>query len=309
MPTPTPKPKRKPKEKKQIIDSVIELQEGPGKGRGRGNGLGAPVNKDVSGILQEPHFLPRSTIVMRLLEINDDPLAHFLPTKNTPEGTFFCAAPPGIAPELAQMFMRPMNNLSNKRRATTPGQEAQKRARVDEEGSGHEDEVEQARRATSIAPSIPGSDILGRASIGPLDMGDQSGLLDDYQLEAPEISMDPGMADTGLRAGSVLSELSRLSTPAPGGDLAEEGETYADVNCPIATFDPLPSSQTQSTERESDPVDTEGKGYSKNTIKALGIIRNELKPLDGDDTEEKMLSFQRMADKVSTCLERLFGLV
>lgn len=46
---------KKPKDRKQIIDSVIELEEGPGAkiGRNKRSGLGNHVQKDVSGILTE----------------------------------------------------------------------------------------------------------------------------------------------------------------------------------------------------------------------------------------------------------------
>jgi cohesin complex subunit SCC1 len=139
-----------------------------------------------------------------------------------------------------------------------------------------------------------GSDMLGRASMGPdMAMDFQDHTLDDYQLD--DI---PGGIDMDMR-GKSLSPLSRLSTPGADGQLLDDGdETYADASCPIATFDVRPMTQTQGTERENDGVDTEGKGYSKNTVKALGIIRHELKPADGDDDEEKVLSYRQMADKV-----------
>ena len=46
---------KKPKDKKQIIDSIIELKDGPGSkmGRSRNGGLGSQVQKDVSDILAD----------------------------------------------------------------------------------------------------------------------------------------------------------------------------------------------------------------------------------------------------------------
>lgn len=46
---------KKPKDKKQIIDSIIELKDGPGikTGRNRNGGLGSQVQKDVSNILTD----------------------------------------------------------------------------------------------------------------------------------------------------------------------------------------------------------------------------------------------------------------
>ncbi|KAJ7647387.1 Rec8 like protein-domain-containing protein [Roridomyces roridus] len=289
----TTKAKRKTKEKKQIIDSVTELEGGPGAKVGKRNGgLGPAVTTDVSGILTDQHFLHRSSLVMRLVEIREDPIAHFLPTKVTPNGTFFSAAPPGLAPELAELFLRPVNTLS-KRRGTSPDKGPNKRAKLDGSVVG-DDEVEQGRRDASVAPSIGGrSDIAGRgASMGPdatLDFGEPTPV-DDFQLDVPEFDVD-------LRKSVAPSELSRLSTPAPNGTFDEGVESYADAACPIVMFDVKPS-QTQGTD-ETEPVDNEGKGYSKNTVKALGIIRKELRPVDGDEDEEKVLSFRKMADKAS----------
>ncbi|KAL6305234.1 Rec8 like protein-domain-containing protein [Sparassis latifolia] len=295
---------KKKKDKKQIIDSVTELADGPGARVGRGHNAGLESQpKDVSNIVMEHHYLPRSPLVMRLLEIRDDPLAHFLPTKVTPAGTFFCAAPPGLAPELAEMFMRPVQNLAPpKRRGASPEKSPSKRRRIEGSVAG-EDEVELARRAGSVAPSMAlGSDVLGRASVGPgvNDFGfDNTGGVEDFQMEVPEFEMGavPGM-ERARSKSLALSALSRLSTPAPSGAAVEEGEeTYADVTCPIAAFDDRSSrSQTQSEEGSSD----DGKGYSRNTVKALSIIRRELRPTPGEERdEEKVLSFKKMSEKAT----------
>lgn len=307
MPQDVSKVKRKVKEKKQIIDSVTELQDGPGAKAGRrGLGLGAPMAKDVSNILTDQQFLPRSSVVMRLLAIRDDPLAHFLPTKVTTHGAFFCAAPPGLAPELAELFMRPLAGpLAPKRRGTSPEKGSNKRPRLEE--NIHEDDIELGRRAASHAPSHAlGSDIMGRHSVGPdgvIDFGDQTGGVDDYQLEVPDFGIGAGDMDVDQARSKSLapSALSRLSTPAPDGAIIEEGdETYADASCPIAMFDVRPATQTQmqGTESEAQAVDNEGKGYSKNTVKALGIIRKELQPVAGQEQVDKVLSFRKMSDKV-----------
>jgi cohesin complex subunit SCC1 len=66
-------------------------------------------------------------------------------------------------------------------------------------------------------------------------------------------------------------------------------ETYADLECPIVAFDTKASNQVSETDS------TGGKGYSKNTVRALGIVRKELEPVEG---EEKVLSFKYMATKV-----------
>ncbi|EIN11635.1 hypothetical protein PUNSTDRAFT_111715 [Punctularia strigosozonata HHB-11173 SS5] len=293
---------RKIKEKKQIIDSVTELADGPGPKTGRGRGGLGPVNKDISDILAEPQFLPRSAIVMRLMEIREDPLAHFMPTRTTAEGTFFCGAPPGLAPELAELFMEPVGFPAGKKRAASPGKDkGKKKAKLDE-GSGleDEDEIEQARRA-SVAPSMGLGSIIGRGSVAPEDITfggvDDTGMaIDDFQLDIPPADQDLGR---GSVAPSERSRMSRLSTPA----LFDDAEpSYADASCPIASFDSRPSQQSQQTsselDRDAEVVD-EGKGYSRNTVKALGLIRRELRPTAEDEEADKVLSFEQLSHKAS----------
>lgn len=237
-------------------------------------------------------------MVMRLMEIREDPLAYFLPTKVTPEGTFFLAGPPGLAPELSDLFMRPLQtSLPSKKRGASPDKAGRKKPRV--EGSIHEDEqVEQGRRDASIAPSIAlASEALGgRASMAPdggFDFGDMTGGLDEFQMDVGgEFPVAHDELGLGQSKGAA-TEQSRSSTPAVDGEEGEE--TYADLTCPIASFDVRPS-PAQAQEAAGDG---EGTGYSKNTVKALGIIRKELKPEDREDDEERVMSFRRMTEKAS----------
>ncbi|KAL5485109.1 MCD1 [Sanghuangporus weigelae] len=290
----SPTKKRRFLNKKQIIDSVTELDDGPGMNFGRGrNGIVAS-QADVSEILTKQQFLPRSRSVMRLLEIRQDPLAHFIPTKSTPTGTYFCAGPPGLAPELAEMFMRPIGNILGPKRRDASPDKPNKKARLDKENI---EDVEQARRAGSMAPSLGiGSDILRRGSVGVggdldhgFDFGDNTGDMDNYQFDV-DMNMDLG-GPAGLdRARSK----SRFSTPAIDGEAFDEGlETFADSSCPIAMFDERPS-QAQS---QQEAAEQDGKGYSRTTVKALSVIRKELQPTPG--SAEKVMSFQQMSHKAS----------
>lgn len=242
---------------------------------------------------------------MQLLDIRQDPIAHFLPTKSTANGTFFCAGPLDLAPELQEMFMRPapVRQPGGKRRGTSPEKPpSSKRARVEGDGAGDVtiDPVEQHRRADSAAPSaMLGSELLGRggsvgpsADIGGLDFDTAPGL-DDFQMDIPDAEMPSlGGLDRGRSKSVARSELSRLSTPF--GDEGEE--TYADLECPIAVFDMKGQSQASETPSASSQ---DGKGYSKNTMKALGLVRGELQPGDEDDEDvEKIMSFKKMTHKV-----------
>lgn len=274
--------------KKQIIDSVTELEDGPGVNAGRGRNAGIGSQVDVSEIVTKQNFLPRSRSVMRLLEIRRDPLSHFLPTKTTASGTFFCAAPPGLAPELVDMFMKPIiNNLTSKRRDASQDR-PNKKARLDDE-----EEVEQGLRAPSAAPSVGlGSDVFRQGSAAPeLDQGfdfsgdNIGGGMDDFQFEG-----DMTAGDLALERERSKS---RLSTPAlDGGMFDEHQESFADTTCPIAMFDEK-QSQSQS---QKEAADQEGKGYSRNTVKALALIRKDLQP--SANAREKVMSFQQMSNKV-----------
>ena len=204
--------------------------------------------------------------------------------------------------------MRPVGG-SAKRRGQSPGKGANKRPRLDEGVIENEpEELEVGRRDPSLAPSaVVGSDILGRASVGPdgaLEFPDQSMGVDDFQLNVPDFE-DAGvelpMGEERARSKSVAPSIhSRMSTPGPGGAMFDEAEeSYADASCPIALFDSGPLTSTQQSGLEDEPADTEEKGYSKNTVKALSVIRRELRPVD-EEEEEKFLSFEKMAGKVRT---------
>ena len=299
------KEKKQRKEKKQIIDSVTELADGPGArvGRGRNAGLGAAVTKDVSDIVTAHPSLPRSALVMRLLEIREDPLAHFLPTRNTQHGTFFSAAPPGLAPELADMFLRPLANLQPaKRRGGSPDKPPSKKRRVEGEEGEEDEEVGQARRAISRAPSLAlGSDVYGPSAAAGMDFTFDEGAampIDDFEMKIPE----PGRE----QSAGPLSPLSRLSTPPPDALIEEGEESHADATCPIALFDDrvAGSSQAASQGQSQEPSD-DGKGYSKNTVKALSLVRRELQPNPEDEDEDKYMSFNNMAQKVRFQTARL----
>lgn len=288
----TPIRRRKFVNKKQIIDAVTELEDGPGMNIARGRNGNINSQVDVSDIVTIHQFLPRSRSVMRLLEIRQDPLAHFLPTRVTPTGTYYCAGPPGLAPELAEMFMRPVTNiLAPKRRERSPDK-PNKKPRL--ENAQDEDDIEQARRAGSVVPSIAvGSEILRRESMLPeldqgLDLGDNTGVaIDDYQFDV----------DMNVGGASDREMSNRLSTPGIDGETFDEtAKSYDNMTCSIALFDERPS-QTQG---QQEAADHDGKGYSRNTVKALTIIRKDLQPSSSE--VEKVMSFQQMSHKVSNIL-------
>ena len=81
----------------------------------------------------------------------------------------------------------------------------------------------------------------------------------------------------------------------------EGDESYADLSCPIAMFDSRQPTQTQTQTQDEQEVPenvAEDKGYSKNTVKALAVIRRELQPNAEEPEEDKYMSFNNMAQKV-----------
>lgn len=288
------KSKRKPRDRKQIIDSITELQNGTSinANRGRAAGNANPLNTDITNITSQQHFLPRSSIVMRLLEIREDPVTYFLPTQSKANAAFYSAAPPGLAPELAQLFIRPISGASShKRKGTSPGQSPSKRLR--------RDGVEVARRDASLAPSelVINGDNEHSGVDASFQFQDHVGAMDDYQLELPDV----GIQLEDERARSVFTDRSRLSSLGP--EELDDVDRVIDMNCPVSIFDVSQPTQTQVPESDQDQADipeTNRQGYSKNTIKALGLVRKELQPGANEDADEpKAMSFKQMSTNVS----------
>ncbi|CAE6483748.1 unnamed protein product [Rhizoctonia solani] len=291
--------RKKTTAKRVVVDSVAELVD---ERRGR-------RDEDLSAIQTEQQFLPNNTTVARLLEIRADPIAHFLPTKTTPNGTFFCAAPPGLPPALAEMFMFPTTNLRRARGATpvaTPGAQAErdeeedirtpKRARISVPGEEPEVEYGMHREPSERAPSE-------RPSFGPdvtLPISEGlGGLGDDQPFDLGDITLDismgrqPSMPKS--RAQSVAGDddvRSRYSTPGPG-------RTFDDAECAIATFDHRTRGAESQTQTSESDIVGEGqvKGVSKNTAKAIALLQDRLQPDEAE--EEKVLSFAQVSTKAT----------
>lgn len=317
--------KKKTTAKKLVVDSVAELaEERPG--RRNEKDLSAiqtevrsalmlpslPRTEDAS--LDQQRFLPNSTTVMRLLEIRDDPIAHFLPTKTTPNGTFFCAAPPGLPPALAEMFMFPTTNLRRTRDAHTPlreeeeGMRTPKRARISVPGEeeelgveyGMEREKSERARSMSERPlgdvtfDMGGDDLGALGEVQPFDVGDVT--LDVSMGPGGRLSSPQAQATPKSRAQSLVDDevRSRYSTPGLG-------RTFDDAECAIAAFDHRSKgaeSQTQASESEVSGG-SRVKGVSKNTALAIGLLQERLEP---EGEEEKVVSFAQVSNKVASQL-------
>jgi len=170
---------------------------------------------------------------------------------------------------------------------------------------------------------------------GPADGGDISfgglGVVDDFQMDVDgggefNIDVEGAIEDARRRqskAGSVAppaslagagdvapmameeDRRSRYSTPADG--FGEDRETYSDLVCPIAVFDYRAPKDSQQPE-EADAAEGSNKdNYSKNTVKALGVLRKHFGPSDQDATPrrgskapaDKVLNFKKLSEKAS----------
>jgi cohesin complex subunit SCC1 len=229
---------------------------------------------------------------MRLLEIRADPIAHFFPTISNDRGTFLCAAPLGLAPELADMFLFPTAGMGSalKRKHGAPGKDGPdpKRPRLGNQGA-EVDEVEILRRQ-SVAPSVRGDEGI---TVPEFDESGGIGMDIDMGGDVGDMRFD---IDESLQLPANERAISRHTTPGADDYGVEGGRSYADVDCPIAMFDTqATSTQQNGAEDEAHPTPND-KGYSKNTLKALGLLRKELQPTEED--AEPLLSFAAATEKV-----------
>jgi len=302
-PQPVEKAKRRAKEKKAIVDEETEM---PGARTGRGAGVFARNDRDISDILTQHQYLPRSALVMQLVEIRNDPLAYFMPTKVTPQGTFVYAGPPGLSGELTEMFMRPALPAPGKKQQKPPSA-GKKRKVSGRESEGDEEEMERMRKRAHVPESagIP-SEALGRISMEPGLEFESGAPVEEFQMPVvedvpmPDVSVEQEEIPRGRSVSIAPSHRSRIPTPALESEnlpFDETEPTYADSTCPIALFDERGAASQAPPEVEGQHDD---KGYSRNTIKALGLIRGELQVEEGG--AEKVMSFNEMANKVGLVL-------
>ena len=296
-PQPVEKAKRRVKEKKAIVDEETEM---PGARTGRGAGVFARNDRDISDILTQHQYLPRSALVMQLMEIRNDPLAYFMPTKVTPQGTFVYAGPPGLSGDLTEMFMRPALPTPGKKQQKPPSA-GKKRKVSGRESEVDEEEVERMRKRAHVPESIGvPSEALGRMSLEAGLEFETSAPVEEFQMPVaedvpmPDVSVEQEEIPRGRSVSIAPSHKSRMSTPALENPPFDESEpTYADSACPIAMFDERGAASQAPPEAEGQHDD---KGYSRNTVKALGLIRGELQVEEGG--AEKVMSFNEMANKV-----------
>ncbi|EST05597.1 Rad21/Rec8-like protein, N-terminal [Kalmanozyma brasiliensis GHG001] len=304
---------RQAKARKQIVDARTELPDAQlgGLSQGLSQGVGQAAN--LSDILAEQSYLPRSRAYLRLLTIREDPFAHFMPfadPSNKDKSAQFIG-PAGLTSELSEMFTFDLGAM-RRRRAAALGEEEgpNKRARL---GEDMYDDMGVARRAEA------GRDSVG---FGGMDM-DQSGFdFGDGGFDVPGMDLDEGLRRSSRKSraeleadaeGDVtgrLPALSRMSTPE--ADDGVDSMAVSSTN-PLAVFDVRPTEESNANEeaasqlRASEDAEASTKGWAKSTVRALRVVRSQLSPtteeesrfVELDEAEEKKLSFQKISTNAS----------
>lgn len=234
---------------------------------------------DDSPMLGEENFIPANPAALRLRDILDDPIAHFLPTV----GARLFAGPPGLAPELAELFTFPANVLRRAREEPVTPPRPAKRARkeaspeAEEEAQAgapakeQEEDVEVARRDSRQASVYGGDGGDGFDSFEPvldLDMGD-------------------------------IPDIERRSTREPSIALPRaDSAPLADGTHPLAAFDTRTLS-SQATQSDTESAEGAGAGgFSRNTALAMGVLRRELDAIEAEAADKKV-SYTTLAQGAS----------
>lgn len=233
---------------------------------------------DDSPILGEQNFIPANPEALRLRDIMDDPVAHFLPTIDSRMFT----GPTGLASELAELFTFPLNVLRRAREpepATPPARPA-KRPRQEDRTAEEDEEIEAARRQSRL-PSELGFD----GGFEGFDSGD---------MTFDTIATPPRRSVTPHPEPVVLPR-------APSAPLA-------DGSHPLAQFDTRTMNSQGDLESQVSDLGTPRKpgtqteeemgagGFSKNTALAMGVLRREL---DAIEAEDKVVHFNSVAKGAS----------
>lgn len=255
-----PSPAKKQKLKKALVDKSIELDWSKEKGS----------KQDKENLFTEAHYLPSSRLHLRLLELNAAPVSHQLPTAHPLSPDYFLVAPPGIAPELAQLFKFPS-----------------RRAKIAAAGAERAPEV---GRGVAARESVAGDAVLeefdfgdfgngGGEQGGEFDYGDDQGYIPD-QAHFEIVEMDDVAADA---VAPITASQKKKGKAVERDDFSIGGG--GDSTGLLAVFDSSSSmafsatqqtqTQTQSLGAEEEETGKEG-AWSKNTFKALGVLRSQL---------------------------------
>ncbi|KAG0151033.1 hypothetical protein CROQUDRAFT_651549 [Cronartium quercuum f. sp. fusiforme G11] len=321
------------KQRTQLVDVVTELEGNgaPGRAAGLGSqggsqsvgGMGASsrAEKIASGLYVEPQYLPKNRYELACLEIRLNPRRNkCLPTRIEYEGSqWLLAAPPGVCAELTNLFKFPAPNDTQSTRAgkqravdEVDVQRIDQRGRSVESEMGRRQDEERLVAETSGVEDVLGNDTFdGRADeTGVMtELGEGGPVMeDDFRFEMqsnPDLHLGGDEDVPPVRSPSrALSEI-----PGPTPRVRAEGESSV-----LDLFDELAESQaTQSSVREG-AIQDSGRGpvggtkWSKNTMKALRVLKDQLGLDEGEGEGEgeaersmgrKKIKFEKVSEKAS----------
>ncbi|KAM0749226.1 hypothetical protein T439DRAFT_348764 [Meredithblackwellia eburnea MCA 4105] len=281
---------KKQKLRKQVVDRVTELDWEAG------NKAAVEARKEL--LFAEPKFLPRSRTHLRLLERASDP-SFYLPKPLDATGNMYLFAPPGVAPQHEHLFK------FSSRRALI---KAQGRER------SPDNEVEQGRDRVGSPDGFDFNQDFGGGGAddsfgmeGGAGFGDDLGGHDDFQfdLDEGEVGREEVEQERAAKRQKMIRE-HEAAIDAAGDEVRdveeeeEEGQGgFTDSVGALAVFDQQQASatqtqtQTQVTGDDDEDGDRAKGAWSKNTMKAVGVLRSEVKK------EGQSVKFEKVAGKAS----------
>ena len=277
---------RKVRAKRQIVDSITELQDDIESSYPRFDDT-----LDTICTMAEQQFLRKSPIVLRLLEVHNNPAIHFFNGKGKQQNAFHCAGPSGLEPELTKLFMRPTGRHLAKRSLSPSGHLSSKRPRTENIEEIPDIELEYGRKDASPTASLRlGSDVLRRSidfDIAPTVAEDRGPHFDD------QMDVRPDTFELELDMPSTFPHASKSPQEPELTHVVDE--TLADDSCPLAVLGSGPLHHSQ----DAEPSVGRG-GFSKNTLRAMEIIRKELSS-SAPGRKPTTLNFQALSDKACQC--------
>lgn len=259
---------------------------------------------DRAAILGAEHFIPANLELLHLNEIVSDPASHFLPTLKIGGENWTAVAPLGLAPELTELFAFPSNILRKGRgleeaEEDRPAKRARREGEIEAEAEAEEDVEEQLRQAEEDVEVVRRHEFdvgfnAAEEAFVPAFVGDDGdygiGIGDEMPMEpmgasppAFGISRGPSLAPS--RAESIARE---IEYGGPEGDFT------------LAMFDTRSSraAESQLSQVPSSPSRAESQkegAPGRHTSMAMGLLRRELEAIEEED---KVVSFEKLADKV-----------
>lgn len=260
---------------------------------------------DRTAILGTERFIPANLELLQLNEIVSDPASHFLPTLKIGGENWTAVAPLGLAPELTELFAFPSNVLrkgrgleeaEEDRPAKRPRREGEVEAeaeereheRVEEQMRQAEEDVEVVRRhdfevgfdaaAEEFVPAFVGDD--GDYGIG------EAMPMEPLGASPPAFGVSRGPSLAPSRAESIARE---IEYGGPVGDFTLAMFDTRSSRAAESQVSQVPSSPSRAEESQREGVP------GRHTSMAMGLLRRELEAIEEED---KVVSFEKLADKV-----------